>query len=253
MKKPLFFTTLATATAIQTHAQITISTLNSAYTENFDTLAISGTTNSSLPAGWALTEAGGGARDNEQYAADTGASSTGDSYSYGSSGSSERAFGALRTGTLISTLGAQFVNNTGETISMLSISYTGEEWRLGVAARTDRLDFQYSTDAASLTTGSWTDADTLDFTTPNTVTTGAKNGNSSGNFTSISSSITGLSIANGATFWIRWLDVDASGADDGLAVDNFNLTAIPEPYEYALMAGIGLLGFAAWHRRHRLT
>src|SRR4029077_13073296 len=54
------------------------------YTQNFDALATSGTTNilgTALP-GWFLNETGGGARDNEQYAADTGSGNTGDTYSY---------------------------------------------------------------------------------------------------------------------------------------------------------------------------
>ena len=51
----------------------------------------------------------------------------------------------------------------------------------------------------------------------------AKNGNAAADRTALSSSIT-LSIANGATVWIRWTDFDASGADDGLAVDDFSLT-----------------------------
>jgi len=42
--------------------------------------------------------------------------------------------------------------------------------------------------------------------------------------TAISSTITSLSIPNGATFWIRWNDADATGADDGLTVDDFSLT-----------------------------
>lgn len=33
-------------------------------------------------------------------------------------------------------------------------------------------------------------------------------------------------IAAGATFWIRWTDFNAAGAGDGLAIDNFSLTAI---------------------------
>jgi hypothetical protein len=45
------------------------------------------------------------------------------------------------------------------------------------------------------------------------------------NRTTISATITGLSIANGATFFIRWTDTDASGSDDGLAIDDFSLTA----------------------------
>jgi len=38
-----------------------------------------------------------------------------------------------------------------------------------------------------------------------------------------------LSIANGASFWIRWTDSDlAPGADDGLAIDDLSLTASTE-------------------------
>ena len=60
---------------------------------------------------------------------------------------------------------------------------------------------------------------------------GALVGNTSPNKTLITFNITGLSIANGAAFWIRWNDFAASGADDGLAVDdltiNFNGAAVP--------------------------
>jgi predicted extracellular nuclease len=206
---------------------VSLTTLGAAVTENFDTLAntAGSTTNATLPAGWYITETGGGARDNEQYAVDTGGSTTGDIYSYGAAASTDRALGALRSGTLIPLFGAKFTNNTGSTITSLDISYAGEEWRLGTAARTDRIDFQISTNATDLSTGTYTDVDALDFTTPNTVTAGAKDGNAAGNRTVVTSSISGLSIANGATFFIRWTDLDASGADDGLSVDNFNITA----------------------------
>src|SRR5207253_8456303 len=90
----------------------------------------------------------------------------------------------------------------------------------------DRLDFQYSTNATSLTTGLWTDVDSLDFSSPITAgSVGLLNGNLAANRTSISSSVPSLAISNGATFWIRWNDLNASGADDGLAVDDFSLTA----------------------------
>jgi len=202
--------------------------VGSPVTENFNTLANSGTTNSTLPTGWYLTEQGGGARDNEQYGADTGGSNTGDIYSYGAAASTERALGALRSGTLIPFYGAKFTNNTGVPVTSLGVSYIGEEWRLGTAARTDRVDFQYSLNATDLTTGTYTDVDQLDFTTPNTaLPVGARDGNAAGNRTSISFTISGLSIANGASFFIRWIDFDASGADDGLAVDDFSLTPNP--------------------------
>ncbi|MFY9821491.1 MAG: ExeM/NucH family extracellular endonuclease, partial [Thermoanaerobaculia bacterium] len=205
---------------------ISLTTLGSAYTQNFDTLSntAGSTTNNLTIPGWFLTESGGGARDNEQYAVDTGASTTGDMYSYGAAASTERALGQLRSGTLIPLFGACFTNNTGSTITSLAVAYNGEEWRLGTAGRTDQMNFEYSLNATDLVTGTWTGVAALNFTTPDTATVGAKNGNAAADRTALSSTISALSIANGATFWIRWNDTDATGADDGLAVDDFSLT-----------------------------
>ena len=195
--------------------------------QDFDALSntAGSTTNALALPGWSLLETGGSARDNEQYAVDTGAANTGDTYSYGSAGSTDRALGSLRSGTLVPTFGACYTNNTGAAIQSLDIAYTGEQWRLGTAARADRIDFQYSLNATDLATGAWTDVDALDFSTPNTATVGAKDGNAAENRTALSATVSGLSIPNGATFWIRWNDTDASGADDGLAIDGFSLIA----------------------------
>src|SRR5688500_4762070 len=127
---------------------ISLITPGDAYTQNFDTLSntAGSTTNTLVIPGWFLSETGGGARDNEQYAVDTGGSSTGDMFSYGSTGATDRALGGLQSGTLIPVFGANFQNDTGATITSLLISYTGEQWRLGTAGRTDKLDFQISFD-----------------------------------------------------------------------------------------------------------
>jgi len=208
---------------------VNLSALGTPVTENFDTLSntAGSTTNTALPTGWYITETGGGARDNEQYAVDTGGSTTGDIYSYGSAAATDRALGELRSGTLIPLFGAKFTNNTGATITSLDISYTGEQWRFGGAHTTvaDRLDFQYSVNATDLSTGTYLDANALDFNPPITAgTAGALDGNAAANRTAISSTITGLSIPAGATFFIRLSDVDATGADDGLAIDNVSVT-----------------------------
>lgn len=207
---------------------VSLTTLGAASTQNFNTLSntAGSTTNNLTITGWFMTESGGGARDNEQYAVDTGASNTGDTYSYGAAANTERALGGLRTGTLIPLFGACFTNNTGNTITTLNINYTGEQWRLGTEARTDQINFEYSTNATDLVTGTWTARPALNFVTPVTVTVGAKDGNAAANRTALSNSIPSLSIANGATFWIRWTDTDASGADDGLAVDDFEMTPL---------------------------
>ncbi len=211
--------------------------LTGIYAQDFNMLAITGTTNPLSIPGWLLNETGGGARDNELYAADNGGSNTGDTYSYGTTSATERALGSLQSGTLISSFGSMYVNNTGVPIIKLRITYTGEQWRLGATGRNDRIDFQYSTDASSLTTGSWIDVDALDFVAPNaTGTTGALNGNLGTNSASITFDINGLSIPDGATFLIRWNDFNASGADDGLAIDNFSIEANPADVDPPVIA-----------------
>jgi hypothetical protein len=194
------------------------------YVQTFDTFLASSGTSSSVPVGWDFVETGTSA--NTTYAAGTGSNNAGNTYSFGTGASIERAFGTLQSGTLISTIGASFTNNTSLTITDLAIGYTGEQWRLGALGRADRLDFQLSTNAISLTNGVWTDYDSLDFTSPITNTAvGALDGNAAANRTPLNPTISGLHIPNGATFWIRWVDFDAAGSDDGLAVDSFSITA----------------------------
>ena len=202
---------------------VSLTTLGAAYTENFDTLVSTGTS-SIVPNGWAFLEAGTNA--NTTYRAGTGSDNAGDTYSFGATSSTERAFGGLLSGSLNPTLGAAYANNTGSNITSLTIAYTGEQWRLGTARGTpDRIDFQISTNATALNTGIWTDVDALDFSGPIvTGTVGLRDGNAAANRSAVSFTITGLSIPNGTTFWIRWMDFNVSGSDDGLAVDDFSLT-----------------------------
>src|SRR5262249_51979245 len=126
----------------------------------------------------------------------------------------------------IPTIGAAFTNNTGQTITALAIAYTGEQWRFGTANRgADRLDFQYNPHAPSLAARTWTGGRDLTLRPPKeSAAVGLRDGNAAANRTSLSSTISGLTIAPGSTFWIRWVDFNASGADDGLAVDDFSIT-----------------------------
>ncbi len=183
-------------------APILLSALDAPYSQSFDSLAGSGTSNT-LPGGWALSESGTNA--NTTYAADGGTNNAGNTYSYGSTGQTERAFGGLQSGSLIPSIGACFSNASGGTITSIDIAYTGEEWRLGTAGRSDRLDFQYSTDATSLTTGTWTDVDALDYSTTDTTgSAGARDGNAAAFRTAVAATVASLNITDGATFFVRW-------------------------------------------------
>lgn len=225
---------------------VSLTTIGTAYTQNFDTLAIAGTS-SNLPAGWSLSETGTAADAN--YRAGDGTNNTGDTYSFGTN--SDRAWGTLQSSSVTSTIGASFTNNTGQPITSLLISVAGEQWRLGATGRADRLDFQYSVDATSLTDGSWMNVDALDFASPVTIgATGALNGNDPTNRTTITVNITGLNILNGATIFLRWTDFNASGSDDGLAIDDFSLTpktgdAPPPPPTITAISAIQSSGSAS--------
>ena len=208
-----------------TAAPISITSFGNAITQDFNTLVASGTGTlaDNTPGGWGFAETGTNAR--LSYTAGTGSANAGDTYSFGS-GPSDRALGGLQSGSLNPTIGARFANNTGGTITSLNISYTGEQWRVGTLGRADRIDFQISTTAAALNGAGFTDVNALDFSSPTTTgAIGGLDGNASANRAAVSATITGLNIANGASFFIRWTSFDASGADDALAVDDFSLTA----------------------------
>lgn len=228
MKKIFTLLSVLSLTTLS-YSQVSLTSLNTAYTQNFDGLANSGTTYSTTLngtlAGWYILETG--SNSNTTYTVGTGSATAGDTYSYGASASTERALGSIASSKLETKFGAQFTNNTGNTIDQLVISYTGEQWRLGDVARAtkDQIVFEYSTDATSLTTGTWTAVTALMYETTNlTGTVGTRNGNDAAYRTSLSNTITGLNISAGQTFWVRFSDINISGTDDGLGVDDFSLT-----------------------------
>lgn len=190
--------------------------------ESFDSLPATGT-GTTLPPGWAFAESGNNA--NAEYAADDGSTLSGNTYSYGTSGSSDRALGLLQSGSLNPTVGVQLRNDTGAPMVQPEIGYTGELWRLGVADRggSDRLQFQYSLDATSLTTGTWHDVAALNFTTPEVAgAVGARNGNLA-EFREEISGILPITLGVAETIWLRWVDFNVSSNDDGLAIDDFHV------------------------------
>ncbi|QJU60459.1 PEPxxWA-CTERM sorting domain-containing protein [Sphingomonas sp. AP4-R1] len=234
-----------------------ISLGTSPYTQNFDTLTATGTSSyTALPTGWQITENGTGAAADGRYIVGTGSNNAGGAYSFGAAGSSDRALGSLTSGTVNPIyFGAFFTNDTGATITGLSLDYTGELWRRGSNSG-DALNFSYYVGTpTSLSSTGWVNFDALDFVSPGTGS-GAVDGNTVS--TDIAAIISGLSISAGSSFAIRWTDSTISpGTNDGMAIDDLSLTAItasavPETGTWAMMvAGFGLLGGAM--RRRRVT
>ena len=221
--------------------------------EDFNSLASA--TGSAMPAGWEFSESGSGA--NATYGAGNGSSATGNTYSFGATGGTDRALGTLRTSSLSSMFGSVITNLTTETLTELTVEYAGEQWRLGATGRVDRLDFAYSLDATSIITGNWLEFDALDLIGPVTAgATGALDGNLVENRTLVSHTLSGLALAPGASLWVRWSDFEASGSDDGLAIDDFSVRgganvvqAVPETMSTGLVGSLLtalLLGRRRW-------
>ncbi len=201
------------------------------YVQDFNTLPSTGTTNAAttLPAGWTFLETGTGA--NSTFRAADGTNNTGDTISLGASGSTERALGSLRSGSVASVYGARLRNDNAGPLVDFSVSYIGEQWRQGTAGRCDFLRFEYSTDATSLSTGTWIAVPELDFQSLacGTIVTNALNGNLPENQRFVLRTINNPGIAPGAEFWIRWVDADATSADDSLAIDDVAVTVTAGP------------------------
>jgi hypothetical protein len=179
-----------------------------------------------LPTGWYLSEAEPAAQPTVNMVG-TGSSNAGGAYSFGSTGSTERALGSVGSGTVTPIqFGVQFTNNTGAVITSLAVSYTGEMWRRGTAGATagEGLTFAYSTDATTLTSGTFIAVPALNFASPGDACSSTQNAATDGNSAPcrrmIAQTITGLVIPNGQTVWIRWTDMDTAGSDDALAVDD---------------------------------
>lgn len=155
---------------------------------------------------------------------DNGSGTSGSVYSHGTTGSTDRALGALSSGSTVPRFGVALVNSTGVTITEVSLSYTGEQWRRG-GGTVNVLAFEYGLGATDLNTGTFTAATALDFTAP--VTTGSSltlDGNAVANRAAVSGKISGLSWAPGQTLVLRWTDVNDTGNDDALAIDDLTIS-----------------------------
>lgn len=205
-------------------AQVNLTSASPTYTQNFNTLATSGTANAwtdnSTIASWYI-------HSQTTYIGDDGTNATGGVHSYGTIGSTERALGGLGSGSASPYIALRIKNNDA-TLAMTSISinYTGEQWRENTNSASLLFSYQVAavgtiTDANVPSTG-WTAATSLDFAPLVFTTAQARDGNNALYRTAKSATIT-VSVPAGQEIWIRW---NKSGSNScGLAVDDLSVTA----------------------------
>ncbi len=196
--------------------------VNVPYSEDFDGM---GSTETTFIPGWTAIDVNTGTT--LSMGVTNGSIPAGNAYNVGLVGSEERAFGTLADGTTVPALGAVFVNNTGNTVSKISIQTRMEQWRAADnSSVNETVGFSYSLNASSLNTGTWTTVTALDLKEKLTSTTSAAgvNGSLASNYTLLSNIITGLNWANGANLWIKWTDVNDAGSNGLYAIDNFSIS-----------------------------
>jgi hypothetical protein len=204
-------------------APISFTALGQIYTQNFDTLPYTGTptwANDSTLAAWYSNQT-------TSFFVNNGSSTTGGLYSYGTTTALERALGSVASnGTGSIFYGVRFINNTGAAIPDLRVSYTGEQWRNGGNATAQSLAFSYQigTNLTNVTAGTWTNVGTLNFTSPIATTPASTlDGNVAPNRANVAANILGVNIPDGQEIMLRWEDINDSGNDHGLAVDDLEV------------------------------
>jgi hypothetical protein len=237
MKKSFFFALALMLLGLIANAQVLMTTTGSYY-QDFNTLINTGSgtwsDNSTLPSWWANRTGTG-----TTIAAGTGSINTGNLYSFGATSATDRALGSLGSGNVAAgnfAYGVQLQNNSGATITQLSVSYMGEQWRDGGAATPapQTVAFYYKISPALITTtdpnsnASWTAVTTLDFTSPTYVNLTSGNlldGNLPANRVFFGAvSIPSLSIPTGSYIMLKWDDPNQTGNDHGLAIDSVTIS-----------------------------
>ncbi|HUC83433.1 MAG TPA: choice-of-anchor J domain-containing protein, partial [Flavisolibacter sp.] len=220
--RKLYMLAAALLVALTSFGQISLS--GTSYSENFNSLANTGTgvawTDNVTILGWYSTRTA--------YNANDGSGNSGALYSFGTGTNTDRAIGSLASGSTNTVYyGARFINSTSTPVTNIQISYKGEQWRNGgnTSAQSIKVYYQIGTNLTSLTAGTWTAFTALDFTSPvATATAAALNGNDAANSSTRSATLTGVSLAPGEELFIRWEDLNDAGNDHGLAVDDFSIT-----------------------------
>ncbi len=254
------------------HAQLSYG--GGPYSQNFDTLASSGTANAwtqnvTLP-GWFWLRApsstvgrqAGGWIDLATYSTTAGTTTTGAAYSLGTVGTGERALGAIGSGNAASgdyVYALVLQNMTGMTINSFTLNYAGEQWRNGgntsLASQTVVFDYAVrssfaSTDLNGDATAGYTLDPALDFVSPqNGSTAAALDGNAAANRVGLSDS-EAVTVLPGEFLLLRWFDDNHAGNDHALGIDDLELTTtvVPEPASM-LALGVGALAVAFRRRR----
>lgn len=206
--------------------QESVPTAGTAVTQNFNGMGSSAT--ASLPTGWKMgTDWSTGATATAAAAGTSGtgalaSNSSGNFYNFANgvtASSTDRAIGFLTSNSYTSprSIIYAFKNDTGGAVTSITVSWNYEKYRSGSRAF-DWTFFHGSTSAASTAAADGNQSYAADAS--NTVISNPPAS------TAKSVTLTGLNIAAGATYYLRWTYTGSGGSSSaqGLGIDDFSIT-----------------------------
>ncbi|MBN8707271.1 MAG: T9SS type A sorting domain-containing protein [Bacteroidetes bacterium] len=235
MKKLLLISILPVFIFQTLYGQVSLNNSSPTYVENFNTLPTSSGTwaNNTTLVGWyAKTD---NTASITTVGVNSGSSTTAGFYSFGSTGNTDRAMGFASSNAYTGTsgtgknyIGLRLSNSGTSDITSLSVTYTGEQWRKENNANAQKLilTYQIGTGLSDPKAGTWI-ATTSEFTSPiiGATAAAALDGNLPVNtVTGITINIP-VTIPVGQEIMLRWEDLNDSGNDHQLAIDDVTVTA----------------------------
>ncbi len=214
------------------------------YTQNFDALptsstsvASTGTVNlqanitqiSSTDATWQAARIAGTNTTAVPFNVGNGSGNTGGLYSYAMTGTSDRSLGLFASSTTTPAAGLALRNTSSYIVTAVNISFTAEQWRspnTGGVVNTTSFAYGFSSDPA-ITLSNFLSSTAMVANPAGDLVSGAATTSTVyGSPTEVSNkgfTITGVLWKPGETLFIRWRDVDNTGADAGLAIDDLTV------------------------------
>jgi hypothetical protein len=261
--KRLFFTAalLAAIAAATVRGEIVYN--GAAITENFDSLgtavvvgAFSGTVGvqSAVPGttGFEGTRIAGSDSAASALILNDGTVTTGGVQNFGMTSASNRALGLLASGNRTMAFGFALRNNVaGTVIASVTLTFNQENWRTPTVAN-NTLTAAWGTSATTgvtttnyLTAAGMTAEPSLNMTLAFTASNTPLDGNDPLNQVAKSFTFSSLNLALNDRLFVRWQDVDNSGNDAGIGMDDMTLSFVVSVVPEAPAAAMGALTVAA--------